>query len=66
MATEIAIAMRRARALEEQARQTAELNRKLDLIMEKLGIQDTQQADQAASETAAPTNEIEAKPNRKK
>lgn len=40
MATELAMAMRRLKAQEEQARLFAELNRKMDLVMAKLGIVD--------------------------
>ena len=40
MATEIAMQMRRLKAQEEQARQLAELNRKMDLVMAHLGIVD--------------------------
>jgi hypothetical protein len=40
MATELAMAMRRLKAQEEQARLLTELNRKMDLVMAKLGIVD--------------------------
>lgn len=40
MATELAMAMRRLKAQEEQARQLVELNRRMALVMEKLGITD--------------------------
>jgi len=36
MATELAMAMRRLKAQEEQARQLADLNRKMDLVMAQL------------------------------
>lgn len=40
MASEAILAVRRVQAIEEQARQLADVNRKLDLIMNHLGIRE--------------------------
>lgn len=55
MATELAMAMRRLKAQEALAKEVAELNRKMDLVMAHLGIVDTPPADEVPSETVVDT-----------
>jgi hypothetical protein len=53
MATELAMAMRKLKAQEALVRQVVDLNRKMDLVMDKLGVTDEVPADSATVEPNA-------------
>jgi hypothetical protein len=59
MASEQALAVRRVKAIEEQARQLAEVNRKLDLIMKALKIKEPRDPNEPEVSQATEVSEIE-------
>jgi hypothetical protein len=63
MATELAMAMRRLKAQETLVRHVADLNRKMDLVMAKLGIVEEVPGDSVAVEATdeAPAAVVEPK-----
>jgi hypothetical protein len=65
MATELAMAMRKLKAQEALVQQVADLNRKMDLVMEKLGIVESPAAAAVVEPNADEVPAAEAKSKKK-
>lgn len=63
MATELAMAIRRLKAQEALAKEVAELNRKMDLVMDHLGIGTTAPVEEIPADGAESTSTEEVLPD---